>query len=57
MSNLIDLTLSEMRERLDAKKFSSRELTQAVLDRIAKFDSSLHAFLHLEAEVCVEAGG
>jgi aspartyl-tRNA(Asn)/glutamyl-tRNA(Gln) amidotransferase subunit A len=50
MPNLIDLTLSEMHEGLDAKKISSRELTQAALDQIAKFDSSLHAFLHLDVE-------
>ncbi len=50
MSNLTDLTLSEMRAGLDAGKFSSRELVQAALDQIAKFDSSLHAFLHLDAE-------
>ncbi len=50
MSNLTDLTLSEMRVGLDARKFSSRELVQASLDQIAKFNSSLHAFLHLDAE-------
>ena len=50
MSNVTDLTLSEMRAGLDARKFSSRELVQAALDQIAKFDSSLHAFLHLDAE-------
>jgi aspartyl-tRNA(Asn)/glutamyl-tRNA(Gln) amidotransferase subunit A len=50
MSNLTDLTLSEMRAGLDAGKFSSRELVQAALDQIAKLDSSLHAFLHLDAE-------
>ena len=50
MSNLTDLTLSEMRAGLDARKFSSRELVQAALDQIAKLNSSLHAFLHLDAE-------
>ena len=50
MSNLTDLTLSEMRAGLDAGKFSSSELVQAALDQIAKLDSSLHAFLHLDAE-------
>src|SRR6202142_2401651 len=47
MSNLTDLTLSEMRAGLEAKKFSSRELVQAALDQISKFDSSLHAFLNI----------
>ena len=50
MSNLTDLTLSKMCAGLGAKKFSSRELVQAALDQIAKLDSSLHAFLHLDAE-------
>src|SRR5271157_5654104 len=50
MSNLTDLTLSEMCAGLGARKFSSHELVQAALDQIAKFDSSLHAFLNLAAE-------
>ena len=50
MSNLTDLTLSEMRAGLDARKFSSRELVQAALNQISKLDSSLHAFLHIAAE-------
>ncbi|MFZ1043287.1 MAG: Asp-tRNA(Asn)/Glu-tRNA(Gln) amidotransferase subunit GatA [Anaerolineales bacterium] len=50
MSNLTDLTLSEMRTGLSTRKFSSRELVHAALDQIAKLDSSLHAFLHLDAE-------
>ncbi len=50
MSNLTDLTLSEMQSGLGARKFSSRELVLAALDQIAKFDSSLHAFLYLAAE-------
>jgi aspartyl-tRNA(Asn)/glutamyl-tRNA(Gln) amidotransferase subunit A len=50
MSNLNDLTLSEMRAGLGTRKFSSRELVQAALDQIEKRDSSLHAFLHLDTE-------
>jgi len=50
MSNLTDLTLFEMRIGLDARKFSSHELVQAALDRIAKLDSSVHALLHIAAE-------
>ncbi len=50
MSNLTDLTLSEMRAGLSARKFSSRELVQAALDQIEKGDPSLHAFLYLAAE-------
>jgi aspartyl-tRNA(Asn)/glutamyl-tRNA(Gln) amidotransferase subunit A len=50
MSNLTDLTLSEMYAGLGAGKFSSHELVQAALDRTSKIDSSLHAFLHRDAE-------
>ena len=49
MSNLTDLTLSEMCAGLSTRKFSSRELVQAALDQIAKLDSSLHVFLYLDA--------
>ncbi|HEY9152643.1 MAG TPA: amidase, partial [Anaerolineales bacterium] len=54
MPNLTDLTLAEMRAGLDAKKFSSRELVQAALDRISNFDSSLHAFLHVVSKSALQ---
>ncbi len=54
MSNLTDLTLSEMCAGLAARKFSSRELVQAALNQISKLDPSLHAFLYLAVEVCVK---
>ena len=50
MSNLTDLTLSEMRAGLSTRKFSSRELMQAALNQIEKHDPSLHAFLYLAAK-------
>src|SRR5208283_3865360 len=50
MTDLTNLTLTEMQIGLNKGEFSSRELVQAALDRIAKFDSSLHAFLHIAPE-------
>jgi len=50
MTDLTHLTLTEMQSMLAKGKASSRELVQAALDRISKFDSSLHTFLHLDAE-------
>ncbi len=50
MTDLTDLTLTEMQSKLAKGEVSSRELVQAALDRISKLDPSLHAFLHLDAE-------
>ena len=50
MTALTDLTLTEMQRGLRKGSFSSRELVQAALDRIAKLEPSLHAFLHIARE-------
>ena len=50
MSDLTDLSVTEMRAGLAGGKFSSRELVQAALDQISKFDAALHAFLHIASE-------
>lgn len=42
--SLHDLTLTELAAGLVAKKFSSREVVDALLARIAKADGKLHAF-------------
>jgi hypothetical protein len=49
MSNLHDLTLTELSAGLTAKRFSSREVVDALLARIAKADSKLHAFTEVYA--------
>ncbi|HUH96697.1 MAG TPA: Asp-tRNA(Asn)/Glu-tRNA(Gln) amidotransferase subunit GatA [Anaerolineales bacterium] len=54
MSNLTDLTLSEMRAGLETRKFSSRELVGAALDRISRLDPALHAFLHVASETALQ---
>lgn len=44
MSGLYDLTLIELAEGLSAKRFSSREIVDALVTRIGKADGKLHAF-------------
>lgn len=50
MSDLTALTISEILAGLDAGDFSSVELTQAYLDRIAKYDSVIRAYLTVTPE-------
>ena len=43
------LTLTELAAGLAAKRFSSREIVDALLGRIAKADDKLHAFTEVYA--------
>ncbi len=54
MPLLTELSLIEMQTGLREGQFSSRELVEAVLERIAALEPSLHAFLHLAAEWAVQ---
>lgn len=56
MSNpdLIQLGAAAARKALDARHISSRELTEAHLDRIAQVDSSVHSFLHVMTDVALQ---
>ena len=47
---LHDLTLTELSAGLAAKNFSSREIVDALLGRIAKADGKLHAFTEVYAK-------
>ena len=47
MSDIIRWTAAELAGRLTAGEVSSREATQAHLDRIAAVDGDVHAFLHV----------
>ena len=44
-----DLTLTELAAGLSAKKFSSREIVDVLLARVAKADGKLHAFTEVYA--------
>lgn len=47
MSDIIRWTAAELAEKLTAGEVSSREATQAHLDRISTVDGDVHAFLHV----------
>ncbi len=47
---MINSSLKELSAALAAKKISSRELTQAFLDRIAQLNPALNAFITVDAE-------
>ncbi|NYD55293.1 Asp-tRNA(Asn)/Glu-tRNA(Gln) amidotransferase subunit GatA [Microbacterium pseudoresistens] len=47
MTDIIRLTAAELADKLTAGEISSREATQAHLDRIAAVDGDVHAFLHV----------
>jgi aspartyl-tRNA(Asn)/glutamyl-tRNA(Gln) amidotransferase subunit A len=55
MSDLIYKTAAQLAEMLAAGTTTSVEITQAHLDRIALVDGDLHAFLHVNAAVSLEA--
>jgi aspartyl-tRNA(Asn)/glutamyl-tRNA(Gln) amidotransferase subunit A len=50
MTKLHDLTLTELSAGLTAKKFSSRDIADALLGRIAKANDKLHAFTEVYAK-------
>jgi aspartyl-tRNA(Asn)/glutamyl-tRNA(Gln) amidotransferase subunit A len=53
LTELTDLTLSQAQKTLLAGEISSRELTQAFLDRIESLEPELHAFLALTPEKAI----
>ncbi len=55
MGDLTRLTAAELAARIQAKEVSSVEVTQAHLDRIAKVDDQVHAFLHVSADRALNA--
>lgn len=52
---LTSLTAAELAEKIHGGEVSSREVTQAHLDRIADIDADIHAFLHVGAEAALAA--
>ena len=55
MSDLTRLTAAELSESLTSGATSAVEVTQAHLDRIGAVDTTLHAFLHVDAAGALEA--
>jgi aspartyl-tRNA(Asn)/glutamyl-tRNA(Gln) amidotransferase subunit A len=54
MTELWRLTAHEAHEGLRKKEFTSVELTQAVLDRIAEVEPKVHAYITVTAELAIE---
>jgi len=53
---LNQLTISELTARIAKREISAREATQACLDRVAKVDGQVHAFIsHNEADALAQA--
>ena len=55
MSQLTQLTLTEMREKLDAREISSAELTEAFLGEIAAREETIGAFVTVTDELARKA--
>ena len=55
--NLYDLTLHEARQLLDSRQVSSRELTQAILDRVQQVEPRLKAFVTVTGDIALQQAG
>lgn len=53
-TNFLDLTLTQMLAGLRSGEFSSRELTQAALERIQTIEPAVHAFLSTAPEAALK---
>jgi aspartyl-tRNA(Asn)/glutamyl-tRNA(Gln) amidotransferase subunit A len=51
------LSLTEIAQAIAAKKISSREATQACLDRVGKWQPKVNAFMSIEADEALAAAG
>ena len=54
-TDIADLTLSDVADAIRLRKVSSTEATQACLDRIARFDATVRAFITVDAAGAVAA--
>ncbi|WP_297552156.1 Asp-tRNA(Asn)/Glu-tRNA(Gln) amidotransferase subunit GatA [uncultured Corynebacterium sp.] len=52
---LTSLTAAELAEKIHSREITSREVTQAFLDRIAETNGELNSFLHVGAEEALAA--
>ncbi len=51
----MDLTVKQLRDGLDSKEFSAREITQSYLDRIEKIDGQLESYITVTGEKALAA--
>ena len=54
MSELNDLTVCQSRDLLRSGQVSSRQLTEAALERIAALEPQLHVFITLTPELALQ---
>ena len=54
-TGLTSLTAAELAEKIHSREVTSREVTQAHLDRIAETDETINAFLHVGADEALAA--
>ncbi len=52
---ITDMTIRDMAQALEAKQFSAEEATRAHLERIARVDEKIHAFISVTAEQAIAA--
>ena len=50
MNDIIRMTAADLAAKLDSREISSVEATEAYLDRIARVDGDVHAFLHVDSD-------
>lgn len=55
MLNVHDMTIRELRQRLDAGELSSRELTESILERIEQLESTVGAYVTVTADEALAA--
>ena len=53
MPELTDLSLSKIVQALHVGDFSSRDITQAFLNRISRLESKLHAFITVTPDIAL----
>lgn len=51
---LYELTCHELKEKLDRKEISSREITQAFLKRIEQVEDQIKAFVTITGDLALE---
>ena len=51
--SLLELSISQLNEKLSKKEFSSVELTKAYLDQIEKYDGDLNAFINVTKDLAL----
>lgn len=54
VTNLHDLELMELSERIKARQVSSLEVTRALLERISAVDRTLHSYAVVTADIAIE---